>query len=122
MIEGIEVLVGALRDPELGPFVLVAPGGVRVELYNERAMTPAPCDEAAADGLIRDCRALDGLLGGHRGGRSLDRAALVDTVVRAAALAAGLGPRLAALDLNPVIVGPPGAGAIVVDARIILDP
>jgi acetate---CoA ligase (ADP-forming) len=122
MIAGLEVLVGALRDPELGPFVLVAPGGVRAELYNERAMTPAPCDEASADGLIRDCRALDRLLGGHRGGGSRDRAALVDAVVCASALAAGLGPRLAAFDLNPVIVGPPGAGAIVVDARIILDP
>ncbi len=122
MVEGVEVLVGAVRDPELGPFVLVAPGGVRAELYGERAMTPAPCDEAAADALIRDCRALDALLGGHRGGRPADRAALVETVTRAAALAAGLGPRLAALDLNPVIVGPPGGGAIVVDARIMLDP
>jgi hypothetical protein len=46
----------------------------------------------------------------------------VDTVTRAAALAAGLGPRLAALDLNPVIVGSLGAGATVVDARIVLDP
>ena len=122
MVEGVEVLVGAVRDPELGPFVLVAPGGVRAELYGERAMTPAPCDDAAAHALIRDCRALDALLGGHRGGRPADRTALAETVTRAAALAAGLGPRLAALDLNPVIVGPPGSGALVVDARIMLDP
>jgi acyl-CoA synthetase (NDP forming) len=122
VVEGVEVLVGALRDPELGPFVLVAPGGVRTELYGERAMAPAPCDEAAADALIRECRALDALLAGHRGGPPADRAALVETVTRAAALAAGLGPRLAALDLNPVIVGPAGTGASVVDVRIILDP
>jgi hypothetical protein len=85
-------------------------------------MAPAPCDEAAADALIRECRALDALLAGHRGGPPADRAALVETVTRAAALAAGLGPRLAALDLNPVIVGPAGTGASVVDVRIILDP
>ncbi len=122
MVEGLEVLVGAVRDPELGTFVMVAPGGVRAELFGERAMAPAPCDEATAGRLIVECRALDALLEGHRGDTPGDRAALVDAVTRAAALAAGLGPRLAALDLNPVIVGPVGAGATVVDARIVLDP
>jgi acyl-CoA synthetase (NDP forming) len=121
MIDGVEVLVGALRDPELGPFVLVAPGGVRTELYGERAMTPAPCDEAGADALLRECRALDALLGGYRGGPPADRQSLVETVTRTAALAAALGPRLEALDLNPVIVGAPGDGATIVDARIVLD-
>lgn len=122
MVAGLEVLVGAVRDPELGPFVMVAPGGVRAELYGERAMAPAPCDPATAERLIRECRSLDALLGGYRGGLAADRAALVDAIVRAAALAAGIGPRLAALDLNPVIVGPPGAGATVVDARILIEP
>ena len=121
MVEGLEVLVGALRDPEFGPLVMVAPGGVQAELYGERAMAPAPCDAGTAERLIRECRALDALLGGYRGGPSADRASLVETVTRAASLAAGLGPRLAALDLNPVIVGPAGAGATVVDARIVLD-
>jgi acyl-CoA synthetase (NDP forming) len=122
MVEGVEVLVGALRDPELGPFVMVAPGGIRTELYGERAMAPAPCDEASAHGLLRECRALDALLDGYRGARPADRLALVKTVTRTAALAAALGPRLGALDLNPVIVGPPGTGATIVDARIVLDP
>jgi acyl-CoA synthetase (NDP forming) len=122
MVEGLEVLVGALRDPEFGPLVMVAPGGVRAELYGERAMAAAPCDAGTAERLIRECRALDALLGGYRGGPAADRASLVETVTRTAALAAGLGPRLAALDLNPVIVGPPGAGATIVDARIVLDP
>ena len=122
MVVGLEVLVGAVRDPELGPFVLVAPGGVRAELYGERAMAPAPCDEAAADRLITECRGLDALLHGYRGDPPADRASLVDAIVRIAALAAGLGSRLAALDLNPVIVGPLGGGATVVDARIVVDP
>lgn len=122
MVEGVEVLVGAWRDPELGPFVMVAPGGVRAELYGERAMAPAPCDGATAERVIRECRALDALLAGHRGGLPGDRAGLVEAIMRAAALAAGLGPRLAALDLNPVIIGAAGAGATVVDARIVLEP
>lgn len=122
VVDGIEVLVGAWRDPALGPFVMVAPGGVRAELYGERAVAPAPCDAATAERLIRECRALDALLRGHRDGPPRDRAALVETITRAAAVAAGLESRLAALDLNPVIVGGLGAGAVVVDARIVLDP
>jgi hypothetical protein len=121
MVEGVEVLIGALRDPELGPFVMVAPGGVRAELYGERAMAPAPCDAADAESLVRECRALDALLGGYRGERPADRLALVETIIRMATLAAGLGRRLVALDLNPVIVGPAGAGATVVDARLLVD-
>jgi acyl-CoA synthetase (NDP forming) len=122
MIEGLEVLIGALRDPELGAFVMVAPGGVRAELYRERAMAPAPCDAATAERLLHECPALDALLRGHRGAPPADRASLVDAIVRIAALAAALGPRLAALDVNPVIVGSVGSGATVVDARIVVDP
>jgi ATP-grasp domain len=122
MVEGVEVLVGALRDPELGAFVLVAPGGVAAELYGERALAPAPCDADTAERLIQECRALDAILRGHRGAPLADRASLVETITRAGVLAAALGPRLAALDLNPVIVGPAGTGATVVDARIVLDP
>jgi acyl-CoA synthetase (NDP forming) len=122
MVEGVEVLVGAVRDPELGAFVMVAPGGVRAEIYGERAMAPAPCDAETAEALVRECRALDAILAGHRGAAPADRGSLVETITRAAALAAALGPRLAALDLNPVIVGPVGSGATVVDARIVLDP
>jgi acyl-CoA synthetase (NDP forming) len=122
MIEGLEVLIGAFRDPELGAFVMVAPGGVRAELYRERAMAPAPCDAATAERLIHECPGLDALLRGHRGAPPADRASLVDAIVRIAALAAALRPRLAALDVNPVIVGSVGGGATVVDARIVVDP
>jgi hypothetical protein len=101
---------------------MVAPGGVRAELYGERAMAPAPCDQVAAEQLISECRGLDALLQGHRGAPAADRASLVDAIVRIAALAAGLGSRLAAIDLNPVIIGPVGGGAMVVDARIMVDP
>ena len=48
VVDGVEVLVGAWRDPALGPFVMVAPGGVGADLYGERAIAPAPCDGATA--------------------------------------------------------------------------
>ncbi|MBI3454618.1 MAG: acetate--CoA ligase family protein [Candidatus Rokubacteria bacterium] len=120
MLEGVEVLVGALRDPLLGAFVVLAPGGVYAELSGERAMRPAPLEPADAGAMLGETPALAALLGGYRGRAAADRPALVDALVRAAALAAALGPRLAELDLNPIMVGREGSGATVVDARIIL--
>jgi acyl-CoA synthetase (NDP forming) len=120
MVAGVEVLVGALRDPALGPFVVVAPGGIHADLYRERAMRPAPVDPAEAEAMIGECAALATLLGGHRGQRPSDRPALAGVISRLSALASALGDRLAEVDLNPVMVGVEGAGAVVVDARILL--
>jgi len=46
-----------------------------------------------------------------------DRAALVDVLQRISALVE-IMPELVELDLNPVIVLPPGQGAIAVDVRM----
>ncbi|MGH7266279.1 MAG: acetate--CoA ligase family protein, partial [Candidatus Rokuibacteriota bacterium] len=119
MIEGVEVLVGALRDPALGAFVVLAPGGVHAELYGARAMRPAPVSREEAEGMLGETPGLAALVAGYRGRPPGNREALLDTVVRVGALAAGLGPRLRELDLNPVIVGPDTA--TVVDARIVLE-
>jgi acetyltransferase len=118
MVEGVEVLVGALRDPALGAFVVLAAGGIHAELYGARAMRPAPLGPEEARGMLAETTALAALLAGHRGRPASDRESLLDVVVRVGALAVALGPRLRELDLNPVIVG--ADGATVVDARIVL--
>jgi acyl-CoA synthetase (NDP forming) len=118
MLDGVEVLIGAVADPALGAFVMVAPGGIHAELYGERAMRPAPVDPAEAAAMLDECRALGALLSGYRGRPPADRAALAGAVAAVSRLAAGLGRRLLELDLNPVIVGPRGATAV--DARIVL--
>jgi hypothetical protein len=120
-VDGVEVLVGAVREPGLGPFVMVAPGGVHAELYGERALRPAPVDAGEAEAMIDECPALARLLAGFRGAPVADRTALVAAVVRLSRLAAALGPRLVAVDLNPVIVRPAGAGVALVDARVVLE-
>jgi acetyltransferase len=98
--------------------VVVAPGGIHAELFGERATRPAPVTMAAADQMIGECPMLAARLAGARGAVAGDRGALVEAIARVSRLAVILGPRLDALDLNPVMVGP--EGAVVVDARIIL--
>jgi acyl-CoA synthetase (NDP forming) len=118
MVTGVEVLAGALRDPGLGPFVVLAPGGVHAELYGERTMRPAPIGLAEAEAMVDETPALAALLAGYRGGPGADRAALVEALVRVGGLAVALGARLGEIDLNPLIVGPAGASAV--DVRVIL--
>jgi len=62
------------------------------------------------------------MLAGSRGQPRADIDKMVDVIVRASWLAATLGPRLAELDINPLLVRPTGQGAIALDARATLQP
>jgi len=111
-----EVIVGARRDPQFGPVVLVGLGGIAVEILKDVALAPAPVSAARARALI-DSLAAAPLLHGVRGRPALDIEAIVDAMVRISWLATDLGPRLVDLEVNPLIVRRAGDGAIAVDAR-----
>lgn len=113
---GIEVALGIVRDPTFGPLVLVAAGGILVELLHDRALAFPPLDEAGARRLV-DRLKVRPLLDGVRGAEPSDVDALVRAISRLSVLAADLGDLLSALDVNPVIVSP--TGCIAVDALVI---
>ena len=111
-----EVIVGARRDAQFGPVVMVGLGGIAVEILKDVAFAPAPVTPARARAMI-DALAAAPLFKGARGRPPLDVEAVVDTVVRVSWLAADLGPRLVDLEINPLIVERAGKGAVAVDAR-----
>jgi acetate---CoA ligase (ADP-forming) len=117
---GIEALVGVTTDPTFGPLVVCGLGGVLVELLRDVSFHLTPVTDADAREMLERLRA-GRLLDGYRGMPPGDRAALVDVVLRVSALVE-LVPELRELDLNPVKVLAPGAGAIVVDARLRVGP
>ena len=52
--EGVELALGVVRDPQLGPLVVVGAGGVLVEMLADRVVRLAPLDEEQArEGLAR---------------------------------------------------------------------
>ncbi len=113
---GLEVVIGADRDPQLGPVVLFGLGGIFVESLRDVALRVAPLSEADAESMLVEIRGR-ALLEGARGRPAIDRAALV-RAIRAVADLMLARPDIASLDLNPVIVYP--SGLLAVDARVAL--
>lgn len=114
-----EVIVGARRDPQFGPVVLVGLGGIAVEILKDIALAPAPVTLERAR-LMLDALAGAPLFRGARGRPPLDVEAIADVVSRLSWLAVDLGPRLVDFEVNPLIVRPQGEGAIAVDSRATL--
>src|SRR5262249_32875848 len=104
-----EVIVGARRDPQFGPVVLVGLGGIAVEILKDIALAPAPVT------LERARLMLDALAGAPLFRRARGRPPL-----GASALPVALGPRLADFEVNPLIARPQGEGAIALDSRATL--
>jgi acyl-CoA synthetase (NDP forming) len=113
---GVEVAVGIVQDPLLGPLVLVAAGGTLIELLSSRSVALPPVDHPSSREML-DRLQVSRLLSGVRGQAPSDRRAVEDTVVRVSQIAVELGDVIAALDLNPLIVTP--SGAVVVDTLLI---
>lgn len=111
-----EVIVGARRDPQLGPIVVVGLGGIAVEILNDVAVATAPVSAQRVHEMIEGLRTA-ALFKGARGRPPLDVAAIADVVERVSWLAHDLGGRLNDLEVNPLIVRASGGGAVAVDAR-----
>ncbi|MFI5066746.1 MAG: acetate--CoA ligase family protein, partial [Streptosporangiales bacterium] len=112
--DGIEVLVGGLRDPEFGAVVMAGMGGVLVETLRDVQLAVAPVDEAHALGMLRSLRGA-AVFDGVRGSAAVDLGAAADVVVQVSELMAD-NPEIAELDLNPVLATLDGC--VAVDWRI----
>ncbi len=120
MLSGVaEIFVGAKWDNQFGALLLVGCGGIYVEILRDVQTALAPVGAAEAEAMLRRL-ALWPLLAGARGRAKADVPALADLIARVSWVAADLGPRLAELDLNPVMVRPQGQGAIIADGRAVL--
>lgn len=113
---GVEMALGIVRDPQFGPLVLVAAGGVLVELLKDRRLGLPPLDEARATRLIDRLRARP-LLEGVRGQPAVNVDAFAGALVRLSRLASDLGEHIEGLDVNPVICTP--ELCLAVDALVI---
>ncbi len=116
---GIEVSIGMKNDRAYGPMVIVASGGILIELIDDRAFALAPVSVEQASELL-DRLKLSRLLEGLRGQPSVNQRALVSLIKSFSDLAYAFADSIAEIDLNPVIVR--GDGCTIVDALVITKP
>lgn len=114
--QGIEMMLGVVRDPVFGPVVAAGFGGIYVEVLRDVVYRLPPVDAEGARAMLRELRGYR-MLEGVRGRAPVDIEALADCIVRCSWLARDHGDRIAELDLNPVMALP--RGARVVDALLI---
>ncbi|OMG93307.1 acetate--CoA ligase family protein [Achromobacter xylosoxidans] len=112
-----ECALGARVDPVLGPVVMIGSGGKYVEALRDVAVLMPPFDAAQVIEKLRGLR-IGALLQGVRGDPPADVAALAQQAVALGNYALAAGPRLASVDINPVMVGAVGQGAVAVDALV----
>jgi acyl-CoA synthetase (NDP forming) len=119
--EGVEIIVGIIRDPVFGPVVMLGAGGVTAELFKDVAYSLAPVDAQEATAMLRTLRSFP-LLDGFRGEPPADIPALADLVARLSVFAAACQDAVREVELNPVIVHPAGEGCSVADALLTIEP
>lgn len=113
---GLELIIGARRDATFGHVVLCGLGGIFVEAVGKFALAVAPLDDRLARRLIRQSGA-ERLLGGYRGGVRIDLDQMAACLLALSRLVTA-NPRIAEVDINPLIAG--RAGLRAADALIVL--
>lgn len=114
---GVEIAVGAFRDERFGPLVMVASGGVALDLWDDQVFLMPPLSAEETRAALARLRTWP-LLTGFRGAPAADVDALVDLIRRVGELAVE-HPDLLELDLNPVMVAPDGVCCVDVKARAV---
>jgi len=115
---GVEVILGATRDPMFGPVCMFGLGGTFVEILKDVTFGLAPMWEISAELMIKGIRAYS-VLKGVRGAPPSDVDAIRDCLLRLSQMVSD-HPEIAEMDINPLIVYPEGDGCVVADSRILL--
>jgi acyl-CoA synthetase (NDP forming) len=119
MCQGLaEVLVGYRTDPDAGPVVLLAAGGIWAEVARDRSIRLAPVSPEVAWDMIREVRALQTLTG-LRGKPTGDLAALAQAISHLSQLAVRPELGIVEAEVNPMLVMPEGQGVTAVDALML---
>ncbi len=113
---GLDLIVGAKRDPSFGPTVLVGVGGIFAEAFDDVAIAVAPATVEHVVALLGRLRAAP-LLAGARGRAPVDVLAVARVAVALGDVLHGR-PEIAEIEVNPIRVA--GDDVIALDARIVI--
>ena len=102
---GLELVVGAKRDAEWGPVVLVGLGGVWIEALKDVRLMPA---DMAEEDIVVELSRLKAAIAAARASAARRRSTC-DAVARVVALVGAqmrANPQIAEIDINPLVAYP----------------
>jgi acetyltransferase len=115
--DGLELVLGANLDPEVGPVILFGSGGIALELYRDVALAAPMLDARKAAALMARTRA-GRLLDGFRGRPALDRKAAAEALIGLSRLMMDAAGRIQSIDINPFLLRQ--RGGVALDALVVL--
>lgn len=113
----VETFAGVMCDPLLGPAVLFGLGGIFVEIMRDTVTEVPPLGLEQARDMVLAIRGRQ-ILQGARGQAPADVEAIARALVGLGDFAVAYRDRLVSVDVNPLLVGPVGSGALAVDALV----
>ena len=114
--KGLEVIIGAKRDPMFGPLCMFGLGGTMVEVMKDVTFRLAPMWEASAERMIRQIKGVKALYG-LRARPPVDLGAIEECLLRLSQLTTD-HREIIELDINPLIAHE--EGCVVADSRMLL--
>ena len=118
--DGLEVIIGVKRDPQLGHLLLFGLGGIFTEVLKDFSLRVCPVTFTDIQEMVREIKGFK-LLEGSRGHPPADVDALEQALFSTSQLATSLGDKLAEVDINPLIVSDKGQGVVAVDNLIVFN-
>ncbi len=115
-LDGFELIVGSLVDPQFGPVVLFGSGGHLVDVYADRALALPPLNTTLARRMMEQTRIFRAFKG-VPGRRPVDVGALEGVLVRFSQLIVEQ-PWIREIDINPMLAS--ADRTVALDARIVL--
>lgn len=113
---GVEMMLGAKRDPQFGPVVMLGFGGVLAEVHSDIVFALPPFDAEYALQRLNELR-MRPVLDGVRGKAGVDVAAFCSVAERFSVMVDALRDQLLEVDVNPIIVA--STGCIAVDGLVV---
>lgn len=115
---GVEMVVGAKRDPDWGVTMMVGMGGIWLEVMRDRRLFPSNLGRTEIRAELEQLAAAP-ILRGVRGKPACDVDSLVDVVVKLAGLMEA-NPQIRELEINPLTLYAEGQGYVALDALAIV--
>jgi succinyl-CoA synthetase beta subunit len=113
-----EVLIGYRIDPDAGPIIMLAAGGIWAEVARDRSIRLAPVSVEVARDMVGEVRALK-TVSGLRGKQRGDLEALAEAVSALSRLAMRPDLGIREAEVNPLMVMQEGSGVMAVDALVL---